>query len=220
MDEFTHQILLDWLGYRRTRWPDTANPHRLINQHSAMGHRASQHDLLRQDQTPRPDRGPGTTARRPATRGSPRPRTRPAAPGSGVRPRPQDRHPLRRERPPAPHHQGRRARPRQFPQTQGPERAIEREDSAVHREDPSVRLNSGISAGRCIIQRKTTVSIRAGVAVSRRPSPDRVHAGPGRQPVLIAGLLHRQDLLEAARADLRLLLGHLACALAVARSGR
>ena len=37
IDEFTHQVLLDWLGYRRTRWPDTANPHLLINQHSAMG---------------------------------------------------------------------------------------------------------------------------------------------------------------------------------------
>jgi hypothetical protein len=37
IDEFTRQILLDWLGYRRTRWPDTANPHLLINQQSAMG---------------------------------------------------------------------------------------------------------------------------------------------------------------------------------------
>jgi hypothetical protein len=37
IDELTHQILLDWLDYRRTRWPDTANPHLLINQHSAMG---------------------------------------------------------------------------------------------------------------------------------------------------------------------------------------
>jgi hypothetical protein len=37
IDEFTHQILLDWLDYRRTRWPDTANPHLLINQQSAMG---------------------------------------------------------------------------------------------------------------------------------------------------------------------------------------
>ena len=37
IDEFTRQILLDWLGCRRTRWPDTANPHLLINQHSAMG---------------------------------------------------------------------------------------------------------------------------------------------------------------------------------------
>ena len=39
IDEFTHQVLLDWPGYRRTRWPDTANPHLLINQHSAMGTR-------------------------------------------------------------------------------------------------------------------------------------------------------------------------------------
>lgn len=37
IDEFTRQILLDWLDYRRTRWPDTANPHLLINQQSAMG---------------------------------------------------------------------------------------------------------------------------------------------------------------------------------------
>ena len=67
--------------------------------------------------------------------------------GSGVRPRPQDRHPLRRERPPAPHHRGRGARPRQFPRTQGPERPIEHEGTTVHREDPSVRPNSGISGG-------------------------------------------------------------------------
>jgi hypothetical protein len=66
------------------------------------GHQASQHDLLRQDQTPRPGRDPGTAARRPATRGSPRSRPRPPASGGGVRPRPQDRHPLRRERPAAP----------------------------------------------------------------------------------------------------------------------
>ena len=44
-------------------------------------------------------------------------------------------------------HQGRGARSRQFPRTQGPERATEHEDSEVHREDPSVRLNSGISSG-------------------------------------------------------------------------
>lgn len=36
IDEFTHQILLEWLDYRRTRWPGTANPHLLINQQSAM----------------------------------------------------------------------------------------------------------------------------------------------------------------------------------------
>jgi hypothetical protein len=37
IDEFTHQLLLDWLDHRRTRWPGTANPHLLINQQSAMG---------------------------------------------------------------------------------------------------------------------------------------------------------------------------------------
>jgi integrase len=35
IDEFSHQILLEWLDYRRTRWPNTANPHLLINQMSA-----------------------------------------------------------------------------------------------------------------------------------------------------------------------------------------
>jgi hypothetical protein len=35
IDEFTHRVLLDWLDYRRTRWPNTANPHLLINQQSA-----------------------------------------------------------------------------------------------------------------------------------------------------------------------------------------
>jgi len=36
IDEFTHQVLLEWLDFRRTRWPNTANPHLLINQQSAM----------------------------------------------------------------------------------------------------------------------------------------------------------------------------------------
>ncbi len=27
IDELTHQILLEWLDHRRTRWPNTANPH-------------------------------------------------------------------------------------------------------------------------------------------------------------------------------------------------
>lgn len=37
IDEFTHQILLEWLDHRRTRWPNTTNPHLLINQMSAHG---------------------------------------------------------------------------------------------------------------------------------------------------------------------------------------
>lgn len=32
-----HQILLEWLEHRRTRWPNTANPYLLINQMSATG---------------------------------------------------------------------------------------------------------------------------------------------------------------------------------------
>jgi len=37
IDELTHQILREWLDYRRTRWPCTANPHLIINQVSANG---------------------------------------------------------------------------------------------------------------------------------------------------------------------------------------
>ena len=37
LDELSHQILLGWLDYRRIHWPNTANPHLLINQQSAMG---------------------------------------------------------------------------------------------------------------------------------------------------------------------------------------
>ncbi|MGW7006375.1 hypothetical protein ACWGCW_27040 [Streptomyces sp. NPDC054933] len=36
MDDLTHQMLLAWLDYRRRRWPDTANPHLLINQMTAL----------------------------------------------------------------------------------------------------------------------------------------------------------------------------------------
>jgi len=32
IDELTHRVLLEWLDYRRTRWPATANPHLIINQ--------------------------------------------------------------------------------------------------------------------------------------------------------------------------------------------
>lgn len=37
IDALTHETLLDWLDYRRTRWPNTANPHLIVNQRSAMG---------------------------------------------------------------------------------------------------------------------------------------------------------------------------------------
>jgi len=37
IDAFTRQILLDWLGCRRTRWPDTASPHLLIIFRTTLG---------------------------------------------------------------------------------------------------------------------------------------------------------------------------------------
>ncbi|MDQ0931047.1 hypothetical protein [Streptomyces turgidiscabies] len=36
MDDLTHQMLLAWLDHRRQRWPNTANPHLLINQMTAL----------------------------------------------------------------------------------------------------------------------------------------------------------------------------------------
>ncbi|MCX4734532.1 hypothetical protein [Streptomyces sp. NBC_01363] len=36
MDDLTHQMLLAWLDYRRRRRPNTANPHLLINQMTAL----------------------------------------------------------------------------------------------------------------------------------------------------------------------------------------
>lgn len=38
LDELTHRLLLEWLDYRRRRWPSTANPHLLISSHSALRH--------------------------------------------------------------------------------------------------------------------------------------------------------------------------------------
>ncbi|MEV5768702.1 hypothetical protein AB0L34_29620 [Micromonospora sp. NPDC052213] len=37
LDNLTAQALLDWLTYRRERWPNTANPHLLVSTASAMG---------------------------------------------------------------------------------------------------------------------------------------------------------------------------------------
>jgi integrase len=36
LDDLTHRIFVEWLDYRRTRWPNTANPHMLINQMTAL----------------------------------------------------------------------------------------------------------------------------------------------------------------------------------------
>ena len=36
LDDLTRHAVLDWLDHRRTRWPNTANPHLIINQQTAM----------------------------------------------------------------------------------------------------------------------------------------------------------------------------------------
>ncbi|MBF6303035.1 hypothetical protein IU459_36875 [Nocardia amamiensis] len=40
LDELTHRLLIDWLEYRRRRWPNTANPHLIINKQTASSTRA------------------------------------------------------------------------------------------------------------------------------------------------------------------------------------
>jgi integrase len=36
LDDLTHQALLKWLDYRRSRWPNSANPHLIVNQMTAL----------------------------------------------------------------------------------------------------------------------------------------------------------------------------------------
>lgn len=36
LDGLTRQAVLDWLDHRRTRWPNTTNPHLLITQKTAV----------------------------------------------------------------------------------------------------------------------------------------------------------------------------------------
>jgi integrase len=38
LDELTHRVLVEWLDHRRRRWPNTANPHLLISNRTAVGH--------------------------------------------------------------------------------------------------------------------------------------------------------------------------------------
>ncbi len=37
MDDLTHDVITSWLNHRRTRWPNTANPHLMIGYHTALG---------------------------------------------------------------------------------------------------------------------------------------------------------------------------------------
>ncbi|WP_157472673.1 hypothetical protein [Frankia sp. EAN1pec] len=38
LDDLTYHAVLDWLAYRRDRWPNTANPHLIVNGQTALGH--------------------------------------------------------------------------------------------------------------------------------------------------------------------------------------
>ena len=119
LDDLTRHVLLDWLDYRRARWPDTANPHALITQQTAnetgpvspawmartFGGLGSTLEQLRVDRQldEALTRGPG-----------------PAAPGRRVRHRRQDRGPLRQQRAAAPDDGLRDVARRGFPATRGP----------------------------------------------------------------------------------------------------
>jgi hypothetical protein len=46
LDDLTAQALLDWLTYRRERWPNTANPHLLVSQESALRHGPVSHTWI------------------------------------------------------------------------------------------------------------------------------------------------------------------------------
>lgn len=36
LTEFTHEVLTDWLTYRRHRWPGTSNPHVIVSTDSVL----------------------------------------------------------------------------------------------------------------------------------------------------------------------------------------
>ncbi|GAA2039344.1 hypothetical protein GCM10009839_46600 [Catenulispora yoronensis] len=46
LDDLTHRVILHWLDHRRTRWPNTANPHLLINMDTALHHAAPSHTWI------------------------------------------------------------------------------------------------------------------------------------------------------------------------------
>ncbi|MGW7045162.1 hypothetical protein ACWGDT_21120 [Streptomyces avermitilis] len=93
-DDLTHQMLLAWLDYRRRRWPNTVNPHLLINQMTALetgpviGWRIT-HELHGQDATlerlrvDRHSKKPSSTA--PTRSTSPRSSARTRRPRSATR---------------------------------------------------------------------------------------------------------------------------------------
>src|ERR1035441_10077684 len=118
LDDLTHEVLIEWLAYRSARWPSTANPYLLASQRSANGTgpvstgyfaaAALRGKAATLERLP-PWKGsaPAGSSRRP----SPSARTRCTWPRF-VRPRPQDRDPLRGKRPATAHHSRRGTRSR------------------------------------------------------------------------------------------------------------
>ena len=72
LDELTHQILLDWLDYRRTRWPNTANLHLIVNQQTAL-ESGPVSGVWVTKSTPGTGGDTRAATRRPSTRRGPRP---------------------------------------------------------------------------------------------------------------------------------------------------
>jgi len=147
IDEFTHQVLTAWLEHRRTRWPDTANPHLLINQQTATetgpvsnvwarkplrGHTATL-ERLRQDRRLEEALASGGAPLHLAAVFGLDPKT-------ALRYTNAARHCLRPQPKPT--------RPRSSRGTQGSKRPTAGEHPWVPSENPSVRLNSGNSWGR------------------------------------------------------------------------
>ena len=108
LDDLTREVLLEWLAHRAARWPSTANPYLLVNHRSATAPAPSAPAT-----SPRQHcGGPPSPWKDSVSTGSSSkrsPSARPAAPGLGVRPRPQDSDPLRGERPAVARHRRRRA---------------------------------------------------------------------------------------------------------------
>jgi hypothetical protein len=46
LDDLTTHALLDWLAYRRERWPGTTNPYLLVSTTSALGHASVSHTWI------------------------------------------------------------------------------------------------------------------------------------------------------------------------------
>lgn len=112
LDDLTHEVLIEWLAYRSARWPSTANPYLLASQRSANGTgpvstgyfaaaalrgKAATLERLRAGRQLQEALAFGSDPLHLATI---------------VRPRPQDRDPLRGKRPATAHHSRRGTRSR------------------------------------------------------------------------------------------------------------